>query len=74
MAPPCPPGIASSASEPNDHGLADAQVASLFFWLAAFSVPYIKSIYYVRTRENDVKYGNFGWCALSDTVCYRNVG
>lgn len=31
------------------------QVGSLFFWLSAFSVPFIKSIYYVRTRENGMK-------------------
>lgn len=27
----------------------------MFFWLSAFSVPFIKSIYYVKTRANDVK-------------------
>ncbi|KAK1923432.1 hypothetical protein DB88DRAFT_453623 [Papiliotrema laurentii] len=49
-------------------------VASVFFWLSAFSVPFIKSIYYVKTRANDVKYGNFGWCANDNRLCYRHVG
>ncbi|WWC58605.1 uncharacterized protein I303_101148 [Kwoniella dejecticola CBS 10117] len=56
-------------------------IATLFFWLSAFSVPYIKSIHYIHTRENDVKFGNFGWCAgaplnglFSGLSCHRHVG
>ncbi|EIW72609.1 hypothetical protein M231_05164 [Tremella mesenterica] len=49
-------------------------VATLFYWLVAFSVPFIKHIHFVHTRENDVKYGTFGWCALANRVCYRHVG
>ncbi|WVQ85534.1 hypothetical protein IAT38_007700 [Cryptococcus sp. DSM 104549] len=55
-------------------------IATLFFWLSAFSVPFIKRIYYLHTRENDVKFGNFGWCAgpvytgTLGRVCYQHVG
>ncbi|WVR05869.1 hypothetical protein IAU60_002895 [Kwoniella sp. DSM 27419] len=56
-------------------------LATLFFWLSALGVPFAKGIYYVHTRENDVKYGNFGWCAgpsssgiAKTTVCYQHVG
>ncbi|ODN84157.1 hypothetical protein L202_00161 [Cryptococcus amylolentus CBS 6039] len=55
-------------------------IATLFFWLSAFSVPFIKGIHYIHTRENDVKFGNFGWCAgppdtgYPGTVCYQHVG
>lgn len=31
------------------------QIASLFFWLSAFSTPFIKSIYYLESRTNDVR-------------------
>jgi hypothetical protein len=34
---------------------ADEQIATLFFWLSTFSTPFIKSIYYLETRANDVR-------------------
>ncbi|WWC66379.1 uncharacterized protein I206_100280 [Kwoniella pini CBS 10737] len=56
-------------------------IATLFVWLSAFSVPYIRSIHYIHTRENDVKFGNSGWCAgaplnglLTGIKCHRHVG
>ncbi|WRT64119.1 uncharacterized protein IL334_001048 [Kwoniella shivajii] len=55
-------------------------IATLFFWLSAFSVPFIKSIHYIHTRENDVKFGNFGWCAgplfsgIGGVACHQHVG
>ncbi|WVQ85538.1 hypothetical protein IAT38_007704 [Cryptococcus sp. DSM 104549] len=55
-------------------------LATLFFWLAAFSVPFTKGLYYIHTHENDVKFGNFGWCVgpprtgILGTACYQRVG
>ncbi|WWC99657.1 hypothetical protein V866_006561 [Kwoniella sp. B9012] len=56
-------------------------IATLFFWLSAFSVPFIDSIHYVHTRENDVRFGNFGWCAgaplnglVAGKACHQHVG
>ncbi|WVO17876.1 hypothetical protein L204_105574 [Cryptococcus depauperatus] len=56
-------------------------IGTLFYWLSAFSTPFINGIYYVHTRENDVKFGNFGWCAGRNVltgypfeVCYQHVG
>ncbi|KAK8865899.1 hypothetical protein IAR55_001047 [Kwoniella newhampshirensis] len=55
-------------------------IATLFFWLSAFSTPFIKHIHYIHTRENDVRWGNFGWCAdgpltgIGGRECYRHVG
>ncbi|OCF39513.1 hypothetical protein I317_06672 [Kwoniella heveanensis CBS 569] len=48
-------------------------IATLFFWLSAFSVPFIKGIHYIHTRENDVKFGNFGWCAGPKYTFDRSV-
>ncbi|WWC86228.1 uncharacterized protein L201_001101 [Kwoniella dendrophila CBS 6074] len=56
-------------------------IATVFFWLSAFSTPFIKSIHYIHTRENDVRYGNFGWCAgaplnglILGRKCHQHVG
>ncbi|WWD17916.1 hypothetical protein CI109_102361 [Kwoniella shandongensis] len=56
-------------------------IATLFFWLSAFSTPFIKHIHYIHTRENDVRFGNFGWCAegaltglIQGQRCYQHVG
>ncbi|GFZ43129.1 hypothetical protein JCM24511_00848 [Saitozyma sp. JCM 24511] len=46
-------------------------LATLFFWLSAFSVPFIKSISYLHTSDG-MKFGNFGWC--DGPICYRHVG
>ncbi|ORY28984.1 hypothetical protein BCR39DRAFT_533429 [Naematelia encephala] len=48
--------------------------ATLFFWVSAFSVPYIKSLSYLHSDGNGVKYGNFGWCKTDNSLCFKHDG
>ncbi|KAL7423820.1 hypothetical protein Q5752_001404 [Cryptotrichosporon argae] len=47
-------------------------VATIFFWLSAFSTPYIHSIWYIHLRnDDDVKFGTFGWCSAFGCLPHR---